>query len=68
MKKALFFTLLSAASATAQMTGDFGMMGGTGMMTYSPAWTLFKGAFALGLLLLVWLWVIKLFKEVRRMK
>ena len=67
MKKALILTVLSAVSASAQMGGDFGMMGSR-MMTYSPLWSIAFGAFWLGLLLLIWLWVIKLWKEVRKMK
>ena len=69
MNKILIAGILAEASVTAQLTGDWGratsmggMMGGTafGGIVMTLFW--------IGLLLLVWLWVVKLWKEVRRMK
>jgi hypothetical protein len=63
--------LLAISSAAAQPTGDWGRaammdngMGGYGSPVHTILWT----AFSIGLVLLVWLWVFKLWKEVRRMK
>lgn len=69
MKKILIAGLLSAGSAMAQMTGDYGRatsMGG--MMGGSTFGGILMTLFWIGLLLLVWLWVVKLWKEVRHMK
>ena len=69
MKSAILAGILAATAVAAQLTGDWGratsmggMMGGTAF--HGIVFTLFW----IGLLLLVWLWVFKLWKEVRRMK
>ena len=69
MKYALALLLsgiLAASTVTADMiTGDWGyrtMNGG------SMFWMVLKFAFFIGLLLLVWLWVIKLWREVFKRK
>jgi hypothetical protein len=69
MNKLLIAGSLAATTALAQITGDWGrathmssMMGGStfGSLVFTLFW--------IGLVILVWLWVVKLWKEVRRMK
>ncbi len=70
MKKMMIAGLLALPMAFAQLTGDYGramsmgMYGGAGTTAHAILWTLFS----IGLTIAVWLWVIKLWKEVRRMK
>jgi hypothetical protein len=70
MKKMLIAGLLALPMAFAQLTGDYGravgmgMYGGTEMTIARIVWC----AFAIGATIAVWLWVIKLWKEVKRMK
>lgn len=68
MKKMIIAGLLAIPAVFAQITGDYGramgMYGGTGATAHAILWILF----AIGVTLAVWLWVIKLWKEVRRMK
>jgi hypothetical protein len=55
-------SLLAVSTVSADMlTGDWGrrMMYGGGSI-----WGILSGLFFLGLLLIVWLWVIKLYREV----
>ncbi len=70
--KALLAAILAAASVVAQPTGDWGRAGRAGMMDGMYGGSALHGIlwliFSIGLILLVWLWVIKLWKEVRRMK
>ncbi len=69
MKSAILAGIL-AATAVAAQTGDFGratMMDG-GMMGGMAFGGILFTIFWIGLVLLVWLWVVKLWKEVRRMK
>lgn len=62
--------LLAIPAVFAQITGEYGratsmgMYGGAGATAHAVLWTLF----AIGITLAVWLWVIKLWKEVRKMK
>lgn len=68
--KTLLAGILAIGTAVAQPTGDWGRaysMGG-GMMGSSPVHTIIWTLFSIGLVLLVWLWVVKLWKEIRRMK
>ena len=61
MKTAMILSaLLAALSASAQLTGDWGRQAPA-----SPVMKVVMGLFGLGLFLLVWLWVIKLFRELR---
>jgi len=70
MKSILLAGILAAVSVAAQPTGDWGrvyhssMMGGAmygvGSVLMTALWV--------GVTLLVWLWVVKLWKEVRHMK
>jgi hypothetical protein len=67
--KTLLAGILAAATVAAQPTGDWGraaMMDGS--YGGSPVHTILFTALSIGLVLLVWLWVFKLWKEVRRMK
>jgi len=70
MKKMIIAGLLAIPAVFAQITGDYGravsmgMYGSTEMTLARIIWCLF----AIGATLAVWLWVIKLWKEVRRMK
>lgn len=70
MKKTLLAGLLAIPAVFAQITGDYGramqmgMYGGAEMTAAKIIWYVF----GIGLTLAVWLWVIKLWKEVRRMK
>ena len=69
--KTLLAGILAAATVVAQPTGDWGraaMMGGDGMMQGSIAGSVLGTVFFVGLILVVWLWAFKLWKEVRRMK
>ena len=69
MKKMLIAAALAATTVLAQ-TGDFGravQMDGT-MMGATTFHTVLGTLFFTGLVLLVWLWVFKLWKEVKRMK
>jgi len=71
--KTLLAGILAATAVVAQMTGEFGRATSTGgMMGGMMGGTAFGGVlftiFWVGLVLLVWLWVVKLWKEVRRMK
>jgi len=69
MNKILIASSLAATTALAQLTGDWGRATSMGGMMGGTA---FGGVlmllFWVGLVLLVWLWVFKLWKEVRRMK
>ncbi|HLC33037.1 MAG TPA: hypothetical protein VJJ82_04375 [Candidatus Nanoarchaeia archaeon] len=65
--KILLATLLSAGTALAQSTGGWGMMG-SGMMGWSPFTGIWITLFWIGLVIVIWLWIVKLWKEVRRMK
>lgn len=70
MKKPLLAGILAVGTAVAQPTGDWGRayaMGG-GMMGGTTFGMILGTIFWIGLVLLVWLWVFKLWKEVRRMK
>ena len=69
MKSAILASILAATAVAAQMTGEFGRATqmGSGMMGGGFGGILFT-IFWVGLVLLVWLWVFKLFKEVRKMK
>ena len=66
MKSILLASILAAVSVAAQPTGDFGMMrtmyGGTAFSS------LLVTLFWVGLVLLVWLWVFKLWKELKHKK
>jgi len=69
MKKILLSAILATAPVAAQLTGDWGkatqmrgMMGGGGV------WGLIGGALFIGLTVLVWLYVIKTWKELHRRK
>ncbi len=68
----LLASVIAAVSASAQLTGDWGRVGRAGMMDGMYGGSVFGrilfGIFAIGVTLLVWLWVAKLWKEVRRMK
>lgn len=70
MKKLLIAGLLAIPAVFAQLTGDYGraigmgMYGGTEMTAARIIW----GIFSVGITIAVWLWVIKLWKEVRKMK
>ena len=70
--KTLLAGILTVGSVAAQPTGDWGraamMDGGMGGYGGSPVHTILFTALSIGLVLLVWLWVFKLWKEVRRMK
>lgn len=70
MKSTILASLLAVSAVTAQMTGDWGRAVSTGGMMYGgTTWHMILGTlFWIGLVLLVWLWVFKLWKEVRRMK
>ncbi len=68
MNKILLASLLAVATASAQLTGDYGRAGMMGSYSGGTGYTLLAGILWLGIILLVWLWVIKLWKEVRRMK
>ena len=73
MKSALLLTsILAATSAAAQIDGDWRMAGRAGMMggTYggSILFSVLSAILWIGLILLVWLWAFKLWKEIRRMK
>ncbi|MBW2970096.1 hypothetical protein KY309_01285 [Candidatus Woesearchaeota archaeon] len=70
MKKILA-GLLAVGSALAQTTGDWGRAIGTDMMQkpmYSGTHTVIMTIFLIGLTIAVWLWAIKLWKEIKRMK
>ena len=72
MKKVLA-SILAAASVSAQLTGDHLMGGrassmGSGMMGGTPFGGILMTLFWIGLVLFVWLWSFKLWKEIRRMK
>ncbi len=72
MNKILIAGVLATTSVFAQLTGDWGRTGRAGMMDgmyggtglHMILWTIFS----IGLILLVWLWVFKLWKEIKRMK
>lgn len=70
MKKMIIAGLLALPMAFAQITGEYGRAMSMGMyssteMTFARIiWCLF----GIGITLAVWLWVIKLWKEVRKMK
>lgn len=70
MKSAILASILAATAVIAQPTGDW--MGRAGMMdgyTGGSTFHMILGTlFFVGLVLLVWLWVFKLWKEVRRSK
>ena len=69
-KKTLLITsILAATSAAAQLTGDH-MFGRAGMMDGggSSAFSILSVILYVGLILMVWLWAFKLWKEIRRMK
>ena len=70
MNKFLITSILAAASVSAQLTGDWGRATsmGSGMMGGTAFGGILMTIFWIGLILLVWLWVVKLWKEVRRMK
>ena len=73
MNKFLITSILAAASVSAQLTGDHLMGGrassmGSGMMGGTAFGGILMTIFWIGLILLVWLWVVKLWKEVRKMK
>jgi len=68
MKSAIILsTILASVAVTAQMTGDIGRR-----MMYGGGGTNFAGVmtwiFFVGLTLLVWLWVFKLWREMRKRK
>lgn len=62
--------ILAAASVVAQPTGEFGRAYHTSMMggTMYGVGSVLMTALWVGVTLLVWLWVVKLWKEVRQMK
>ena len=65
--KILLASILAAASVSAQMTGDWGRAMSTGgMMGGTTFGSILFTVFWIGLVLLVWLWVFKLWKEVRK--
>ncbi len=70
MKSAILASILAATAVAAQMTGDWGRATsmGSGMMGGTAFGGILFTIFWIGLVLLVWLWVVKLWKEVRRMK
>ena len=73
MKSAILISsVLAVTLAAAQVTGDWGRTGRAGMMDGMYGGTAFHGilwiALVVGLVVLVWLWVIKLWKEIRKMK
>ena len=73
MKSAILLaSIIATVSAFAQLTGDWGRTGRAGMMDGMYGGSIFGhllfAIFAIGLTLLVWLWVVKLWREVRRMK
>ena len=65
MKKILYvlMSVLAASLVMAQPTGDWGSMmyGSKGGLVSLLGWALY-----IGLVLLVWLWVIKLWKELKK--
>jgi len=68
MKSILLASILAAVSAFAQPTGDWGRATSMGGMMGGGFGGILMPLFWIGLVLLVWLWVFKLWKEVRRMK
>jgi len=68
MNKILMASLLAVATASAQLTGDYGRAGMMGGYSGSSGFTILAGILWVGLTLLVWLWVVKLWKEIRKMK
>ncbi len=68
MNKILIASSLAATTAFAQLTGDWGRATHMGMMGGTAFGGIIFTLFWIGLLLLVWLWVVKMWKEVRRMK
>jgi len=69
MKSAILATILAATTVAAQLTGDWGRATSTGgMMGGSAFGGILMMVFWIGLILLVWLWVFKLWKELRHKK
>ncbi len=73
MKSALLITTLVAATSVAAQTGDW-MAGRAGMMYSSMygggsiVYLILRTILLIGLILLVWLWAFKLWKDIKRMK
>lgn len=70
MKKYLIAGALAATSVAAQITGEMHrhMAPSPGMQVWWVVGKVLWAAFALGLTLLVWLWVVKLSRELRSKK
>jgi uncharacterized membrane protein len=71
MKTTLLAGILAAVSAAAQPTGDWGRAYSTGGMmggTMYGVGGILMAIFWVGLTLLVWLWVVKLWRELKHKK
>ena len=71
MKSILLASILATISVAAQPTGDWGRAYHTGGMMGGAMYgvgSVLMTALWVGVTLLVWLWVVKLWKEVRHMK
>jgi len=67
MKSAILASILAATAVAAQMTGDWGRATSMGGMGGGSTFHMILGTLLfVGLTLLVWLWVFKLWKEVRK--
>jgi len=69
MKSIILASILAATAVAAQLTGDWGRATSAGGMMGGSTFHMILGTLLfVGLVLLVWLWVFKLWKEVRKSK